>query len=81
MHFLKKPPPTLEAQSLGGIKVVMSLSGIGRNKIYELIKAGKFPQPIKIAPRKNLWVLYEVLEWRDTLIRQRDEALSKSGDS
>lgn len=36
---------------------VLSLTGLGRDTVYRLAKAGKFPAPIKISERASAWRL------------------------
>lgn len=36
---------------------------LDRNAIYEMIKKNKFPQPLKISPRKFRWIASDVEKW------------------
>jgi len=51
---------------LYNIKELQRVVGIGRNKIYELIRQGKFPKPIKIGT-KSLWKKSDVEKWVKSL--------------
>ena len=40
--------------------------------IWRLVKAGKFPKPIKVGAQKNAWLESEIEEWIAGLVEQRD---------
>ncbi len=42
---------------------VINLVGLKRSWIYQRIKEGKFPRPIKIGSRVSLWTKSSVSEW------------------
>mgnify|MGYP001445891701 CR=1 FL=1 len=42
---------------------VEEMTTLSRNKIYSLMKEGKFPKSIAIAPKVVVWVKKEVEEW------------------
>jgi prophage regulatory protein len=46
------PLPTVEA-----------MTGLRRSALYDLARAGKFPQPRKVTERATRWVESEVAEW------------------
>nr|WP_320136310.1 AlpA family phage regulatory protein [uncultured Amphritea sp.] len=39
------------------------MTGLGRQRRWELEREGRFPLPRKIGPRTNMWLLSEILEW------------------
>lgn len=39
---------------------------------WRLIKAGKFPQPVKLGGARNAWVEAEIDEWVEARIAERD---------
>lgn len=41
---------------------VLSRVGLGRSKVYQLIKEGQFPAPVKIG-RSSLWLEQGVSAW------------------
>ncbi|KLJ02999.1 AlpA family phage regulatory protein [Luteimonas sp. FCS-9] len=49
-------------EELRTIDDVQRMTGMGSSWIYEQIKSGAFPAPIKIG-RRSLWVLSEVDAW------------------
>lgn len=42
---------------------VTSLTSVSRSRVYLLMKAGKFPRPVKIGPRARAWRRRELLHW------------------
>ena len=49
---------------------------IARTTIYRLMRAGQFPEPIKIGPRAVRWPQSEIEAWIATRPRARGEQLS-----
>ena len=55
------------------IREVMARSGIrSKSTIYRLVKAGRFPSPIKPTPGISAWDAEEVDEWLEACARQRE---------
>lgn len=44
---------------------VMKMIGLGRSKIYQMIKSGEFPRPRKLGRRVSVWLLEEVQLWME----------------
>ncbi len=42
---------------------IESITGLSRSTIYELIKKGQFPKPIKLTERAVAWSRADVLAW------------------
>lgn len=42
---------------------VERLTGISRSLIYELVRAGSFPIPVRLTPNRVGWLEHEVQEW------------------
>ena len=42
---------------------VESRCGIARSTIYRLMRAGKFPEPLRVGPRAVRWPASEIEEW------------------
>ena len=59
-------------QRLLKLKQVMSITGLSRSYVYELAKAGTFPQPLKLSERSSAWVESEVQQWINERIQQRN---------
>lgn len=51
-------------------KGVEGRTGVGRSSMYQLIKAGSFPKPIKLGGSSVGWLEHEIEEW----IRLRADA-------
>lgn len=64
--------------ALGRIQAVCALVGFGKSHVLALVRAGRFPQPIKLGDRCTVWRLDEVRVW----IEERTaEARLKAGES
>jgi prophage regulatory protein len=50
------------------LQEVEELSGLGRDSIYRLGRAGKFPPPVKVSERASRWPEDQVLAWREQRI-------------
>jgi prophage regulatory protein len=50
---------------------------LGRTKIYDLIKLGRFPRPVK-AGGASAWVDMEITQWIQSLMSARDEVATKT---
>ncbi len=44
---------------------------MGRTAVYELIKAGKFPRPVKVGAA-SAWIDVEITRWIQELAAKRD---------
>ena len=42
---------------------VTERTGLPRCSIYKEVRSGRFPQPVKIAPRASGWLESEVEQW------------------
>lgn len=51
------------------LKELMSLLGVSRWMIDEMIDRGEFPQPLKLGKRSRRWLVSDVESW----LRQRQE--------
>lgn len=51
---------------------VLAMTGLSRSGLYEGIKNGTFPAPVKIGGRAVAFVQHEVLMWINTKIAERD---------
>lgn len=54
---------------------VMARTGLSRSVVYQAVADGRFPKPVKIAPRAVAWVDEEIDAW----IRQRVEERGQRG--
>ena len=62
MHNLKNSPDTT-LDSLLRLPRVKMTSGLSRSSIYENIKNGTFPTPIKIGKRAVAWRESDIQKW------------------
>jgi len=49
------------------LPAVMDVVGIKRTAIYDRIKAGTFPAPVKLGPRAVAWDESAIAEWQNNL--------------
>ena len=49
-----------------------SVTGYNRTYIYELIKVGKFPAPIRLGPNAVGWLESDIVAWQRERIAERD---------
>jgi prophage regulatory protein len=56
------------------LHVVKARTGRSRSCIYDDIKRGSFPRPVKLGPRAVAWVESEVDAWIAARIEARDDA-------
>ncbi len=43
---------------------VCRLLGIGKTKLYALVRAGTFPKPVSLGWRTSVWLASEVASWQ-----------------
>lgn len=55
-------------------KTVEDKTGLSRSGIYDLVKAGRFPQPVPIGAKAVAWIEAEVDAWINERIAARDTA-------
>jgi prophage regulatory protein len=48
--------------------------GLKRTQIDALIKARKFPRPVKLSKRAKAWLESEILAWQAERIAERDKS-------
>jgi prophage regulatory protein len=52
-----------QAASLYTIRTVQAITALGRTKIYDLIRKGDFPAPIKLGARTSRWPAAVIEAW------------------
>ena len=52
---------------------VIQMTGLSRSTIYDAVKTGNFPAPIKLARRSSAWVHSEILDYVNSKIAARDK--------
>ena len=63
--------PSLGEARLIRLPAVQDRVGMGRTAVYELIKAGKFPRPVKVGAA-SAWIDVEITRWIEQLAASRD---------
>jgi prophage regulatory protein len=53
------------------LKDVLALCAISRTSLYDAMKKGNFPLPVKVLGRSSRWIESEVLECLDSCIKAR----------
>jgi prophage regulatory protein len=51
------------------LKEVLSICGKSRSSVYDAIKKGDFPKPVKLHGRSSAWIKSEVEQWAVECIR------------
>lgn len=51
------------------LREVLEICGKSRSSVYESIKRGEFPAPVKLCGRSSAWVKSEVIQWAEACIR------------
>jgi len=64
----------LEGMRLVRLPVVLDFSGYGRTQLFEAVKRGEFPRPIRLTPggRAIAWDEAELLDWKAARKAARD---------
>jgi prophage regulatory protein len=57
------------------LKEVLAICGKSRSSVYDAIKKGQFPAPIKLHGRSSGWIKSEILQWANACIKA-----SRSGE-
>lgn len=70
MEEVSTPTTTEQVAEVKFIKLteVLAISGKSRSSIYDAIKKGEFPAPVKVGGRASAWIKSEVLQWTQNCI-------------
>lgn len=52
-------------------KEVERTTSLSRSRIYDLMKQGKFPKPVRLGPMSVAWVKSEIEKWLNDCIADR----------
>lgn len=55
--------------------------GIGRTTIYRLMRAGEFPEPVRIGPRAVRWIEAEIAAWLASRPRSHGDGINRRAGS
>jgi len=68
----------MQKTALIRLSTVMSMTGYSKSWIYQAIKAGNFPKPIKLGPRTTVFIEYEIELWvAEKVITARGNSLKE----
>jgi prophage regulatory protein len=65
--------PIPENSYLRLAQITPNIVPVGRSTLWEWVKEGKFPKPVKLSPRVTVWRSADVREW----MAQRNATASK----
>ena len=51
------------------LKEVLAICGKSRSSVYDAIKKGDFPKPVKLQGRSSAWIKSEVEQWAVQCVR------------
>lgn len=51
------------------LKEVLAICGKSRSSVYDAVKKGDFPKPVKLHGRSSAWIKSEVEQWAVECIR------------
>ena len=54
---------TMQTQQVVRLPEVINMVGMSKGSIYNFIKDGTFPAPIKLGPKASGWLVSEVQNW------------------
>ena len=54
------------------LREVIAKTCLGKSSIYDLIKSGEFPAPLKLTVRKSGWLEIEIDQWLEDKRAERD---------
>lgn len=56
------------------IREVLARTGLSKSTLYDRIRAGTFPKPVRLGGTLSAWVESEVEAWMATRIAERDSS-------
>jgi prophage regulatory protein len=59
IEFLATLPP----EAFARLPMVIALSGLKRSAIYDQVKRGRFPKPVKLTEHASGWRVRDIQEW------------------
>ncbi len=63
MHRYKSGASMGKTRLLGARKESKGLLGVSERTIWDWVKSGKFPAPIKLSPTVSAWKAKDIAEW------------------
>lgn len=71
-------PAPAPAERLLRLPEVEGLVGLRKSKLYDLVKRGQFPAPVRLGPRSVRWKASAVRAWIDGL---KTDTTGKEGEA
>lgn len=65
-------PPSKEEIVFISFDEVQDIIPLSKSRLYELMRKGKFPRPVKIGEHRAVWIQHEVIAYRAARIAERD---------
>ncbi len=59
----------VQAKRFLRLKEVLAICGKSRSSVYEAIKRGEFPRPIKLGENSSAWIDTEIEDWMRSCIK------------
>lgn len=56
------------------IQEVIKKTGLSRSNLYDMVRKGEFPAPLKLGERASGWLVSEVEAWIEELAKKRGVA-------
>lgn len=53
------------------IREVVARTAVSRATVYRLIESGDFPKPVKVSPKRVVWLVSEVDAWWQRKLGER----------
>ena len=76
-HNTTIPPTRATAVKLLRLPAVEAMAAMKKSKLYDLVKQGQFPAPVRLGPRSVRWKSTDVQAWIDNL---ETDATGKGGE-
>lgn len=62
-HFLRRTETMENVNKIIRLPAVLDMIGMSKPSVYNMIKRGDFPAPIKLGPKASGWLVNEVQGW------------------
>lgn len=69
VHLDRRQPEPVTAKRFLRLKEVLDICGKSRSSIYEAIRRGEFPRPVKLGENSSAWIDTEIDAWMRDCIR------------
>jgi prophage regulatory protein len=54
------------------MRAVCQSTGLSRSQLYRRLRAGEFPQPVRLSKQAIAWASNEIQDWIDARVAERD---------